>query len=161
MNVIITGPKHCGKSTAVSKVINAFNGKISGFITEFENRESNTRRLTLRSVDSSKRCFAAIWNGETCEVFPDAFNTVGAALIDTNCDLLVIDELGKFEKNCNKLEKAVSDAFSSPTNVLVSIRLDAEGWMQALKKRDDVVVFYISDENRDKLPYELLKLFEQ
>ena len=56
------------------------------------------------------------------------------------------------------LEKAVSEAFNKRNHVLASIRLDAAGWAQQLKLRDDVLVLNISPDTRDAIPDKIIEM---
>ena len=152
MNIIITAPKHLGKSTAVRKIIDILPCKISGFITDFVDRNSLDRALVLRSIDGTRRTNAVVWKSGSYEINHDAFDIFAPSLIDTDCDYVIIDELGKFEKKSENLKYAVNNAFDSPCHVVASIRLDAAGWMQELKARDDVLLINLNEENRDSLP---------
>ncbi len=158
MNIIITGPRHCGKSTLVSRIMENFSGSVSGFITQFDNRESDSRELDLRSIDGSLHSCAVRWTDGKPELNPEAFDLFAPGLIDLKSNLVLIDELGKFEKNCELLKEAVLQAFDSPCHLLAVIRLDAEGWMQELKKRDDVLCISVNDLNRDELTSEILNI---
>ncbi len=158
MNIIITGPKHCGKSTVISRVIGNFPGSTSGFITEFENRESDSRELKLHGL-SGYPCYCAVkWTDGVFKVHQEVFDRFAPALIDCKSELIVIDELGKFERDCRKLKESVVTAFSSSVNVLASVRLDAAGWVQELKSRPDTEVIIVNEANRDFLPDQILRL---
>lgn len=152
MNIIITAPKHLGKSTAVQKIIKRLNGSVSGFITEFIDRECEDRKLILRSHNGDLSRDAVVWRNGIYKVDYSVFDEFAAALVDTSCDFVVIDELGKFEVVCQNLQQAVRRAFDSPCHVIASIRLDAKGWMQELKDRDDVLLIELNESNRDSLP---------
>ena len=152
MNIIITAPKHLGKSTAVAKIIKLLPGSISGFITEFIDRDCQDRALVLRSIDGSLQQNAVVWKNGIYEIDHGVFNAFAPSLVNTESDFVVIDELGKFEKNSDALRAAVTKAFDGPCHVIASIRLDAAGWMQELKNRSDVLVINLNEENRDSLP---------
>jgi len=158
MNIIITGPRHCGKTTVIKKIIKGFNGSISGFVSEFNDRASNTRELYVRNISGTLSRCAVRWNNGPHELFPEVFEDFAADLIDTKSDLIIIDELGKFEKNCSRLKNAVDFSICSSCPVIVCIRLDADGWMQELKGRSDVMVITVTEENRDSLPGDILNL---
>lgn len=161
MNIIITGPKHCGKSTLLSKVISNYSGSISGFITEFDSRESDFRSLNLRNIDSTKIKCAVQWNNGYYTIDISTFDIFAPKLIDKSCDLVIFDELGKFELECNNLKLAVEDAFSSCTDVIAILRSDAPGWMGDLKNRSDVTVINLNEENRNDLVFQLSKLISK
>lgn len=152
MNIIITAPKHLGKSTAVAKIIKLLPGSVSGFITEFIDRDSLDRALVLRSIDGALRQNAVVWKKGLYEIDHSVFNAFAPSLVDVDSDFVVIDELGKFEKNSEELCAAVTKAFDSTCHVIASIRMDAAGWMQELKNRSDVLVINLNEQNRDALP---------
>ena len=155
MNIILTGPKHCGKSTLVSKIIENYRGRISGFISEFDDRSSDTRKLLIRSINGADNACAVTWSNSSYSVNFDVFDIFAPELIDLSSDLIVFDELGKFESSCNKLQDAVEQAFSSATDVIAVLRLDAPAWINELKLRSDVMVIIVNTENRDNLVCEI------
>ncbi len=158
MNIIITGPKHCGKSTIIRKLLDYFPGNVSGFVTEFDDRSSSTRELRIRDISGFPSRCAVRWNNGTFELFSEAFEDFAPQTFDKETDLIIFDELGKFEKDCHNLESSVKKAFESPCPVLAVIRLDAAGWMQELKNRNDVSLIYINETNRDSIPTHLLEM---
>ena len=160
MNIIVTGAKHSGKSTLIQKILKMYNGNVTGFITEFDDRSSLERELLIKDIAGEKSRCAVRWNNGPYEVFFDTFNDFASQLIKFDGELVVIDELGKFEKNCENLKCTVEKAFDSPCNVLASIRMDAVGWMHDLKERDDTRVFFLSEENREDLTAVIMNLLE-
>ena len=151
MNIIITAPKHLGKSTLIRKIIARLGGSTSGFISEFINRDSPDRVLMIKSIDGEYSRPVVKWDNEGYHVDYDCFDNFAAELIDADSDFVVIDELGKFEINCENLRNRVTKAFESKCHVIASVRLDALGWMQELKSRNDVCVINLTEENRDEL----------
>ena len=151
MNVILTGPKHCGKSTLIKKIIKNHNGTISGFISEFDDRGSSSRELRIRSIDSKESACAVKWKNGSYTVNHEIFDKFAPCLIDYSSDLIIIDELGKFEASCENLRHAVEKAFSSSVNLIAVLRLDAPGWINDLKLRSDALVINVNDDNRDFL----------
>lgn len=158
MNIILTGPRHCGKSTLLSKFLSQYNGFISGFITHFDNRSSVNRRLLIRSVDGSKESCVVRWSDGSYTVDFDIFDSFAPTLIELHSELIVFDELGKFEASCLNLKAAVESAFSSSADVIAVIRSDAPSWIGELKKRSDAMVINVNENNRDRLPDELKTL---
>lgn len=157
MNIIITGPKRCGKSTALQKLIPHLSGKVSGFITSFPDRSAEDKSLIISSLDGSLSRCAVVWKEGIPSVDRAAFDSFAPSLIDLSSNFVVIDELGKFEKSSENLKHAVEAAFDAPCHVIVSIRLDADGWMQALKSREDVVLLTLNGLNRDAIPDAVLR----
>ena len=79
-------------------------------------------------------------------------------LLAQKADLLVLDELGKFEGGADEMRIAVENAFCSDTDLLAVVRCDAPDWMGALKQRSDACVLTVTAENRDNIPAALEKL---
>ncbi len=151
MNIILTGPKHCGKSTLIKKIINKHKGCISGFISEFDDRTSSCRQLQIRSIDGDECACAVKWENGSYTVNYEIFDKFAPCLIDLSSDLIIIDELGKFEASCENLRLAVEKAFSSSGNLIAVLRLDAPSWINDLKLRSDALVINVNDKNRDSL----------
>ena len=160
MNIIITGPKRCGKSTVLQKLLPRLGGKKSGFITSFPDRSAEDKCLLISSLDGSLGRCAVKWKSGVPDVDRAAFDTFAPSLIDISSDYVVIDELGKFEKSSESLKSAVEAAFDAPCHVIASIRLDADGWMQALKSREDVTVLTLNGLNRDSIPDRIQSLID-
>ena len=158
MNIILTGPKQCGKSTVISKFMQKYHGNISGFISEFDDRASDTRQLIIRSIYSESQTCAVKWENGKANVNYSAFDEFAPSLIDLSAELILIDELGKFEASCKNLQDAVEAAFASPSNVIAVLRLDAPGWINALKSREDTLVIDVNSANRNSLADKLCEL---
>jgi len=161
MNIILTGMKGCGKSTLATKILDAYSGSVSGFRTVFENRCEEGQSLYVESLDSSLRFKAAQWDEDGRKAIPLAFDGFASSLIQSDSDLVFIDELGFLEKNSEPLKAAVTAAFDGRQDVVAVIRIDAAGWMQELKARRDVTVMAITKDNRDHLPSHVLSLLKK
>ncbi len=158
MNIILTGPKQCGKSTVIRKFKQKYSGSISGFISEFDDRASDTRQLIIRSICSENQTCAVKWENGKANVNYSAFDEFAPRLIDLTAELILIDELGKFEASCKNLQAVVEDAFASSTTVIAVLRLDAPGWINALKSREDTLVIDVNSANRNMLVDKLCEL---
>lgn len=161
MNIIITGAKGSGKSTAAAKILSQFGCSISGFRTVFENRFGAEQVLYLENLDGSIRQAAAAWHEGGRELFSQTFDELAPTLINPETELFFIDELGFLEKDSGSLRDAVTAAFDRKQNVLAVIRLDAQGWMQQLKSRRDVTVIALTPDNRDWVPGHVLSLLKK
>ncbi|MBE7017379.1 MAG: hypothetical protein E7420_04395 [Ruminococcaceae bacterium] len=159
MNIILTGPKHCGKSTLIKKVINKYTGRISGFISEFDDRSSSCRQLHIRSIIGEENACAVKWENGNYTVDFEIFDKFAPGLIDFNSDLIIIDELGKFEASCENLRRTVEKAFSSSVNLIAVLRLDAPAWINDLKQRSDTIVINVNFDNRESLADDITMLF--
>lgn len=159
MNVILTGEKQIGKSTALSRFLTNYPGSVAGFRTVFDTRtDPQNRRLLLCPIPEGAAETAVTWTGGKPQVDLSVFDRLVPPLLAQKSDLFVLDELGKFEGGAAEMQKAVEAAFSGPRNVLAVVRYDAPDWMGALKQRPDVTVLTATAENRDSIPAALAKL---
>lgn len=159
MNIILTGAKRSGKSTAARQIMASLSGTVSGFVTVFENRDGGSERaLYLSSIDGAKGQKAADWTTGHARAIPETFDRFAPELICPETDSVFIDELGFLEKDSLALKEAVNAAFDRPQNVLAVVRLDARGWMGELKARDDVTVLTVTEDNRNAVPAMVLEL---
>jgi len=66
-------------------------------------------------------------------------------------DLIIIDEIGKMEIFSDKFKEKVLDCLHSEKFVLAAIGIGGDKYISRIKERDDVLVFKINRENRDRL----------
>jgi len=164
MNVILTGPLQVGKSTALARFLQSYPGTVAGFRTAFDTADrTGDRALLLHPVPEDPRsaepAAPVVWRGGAPAVSTETFDRCVPPLLLQSADLLVMDELGKFERNAGEMRRAVEAAFAGGGHVLAVVRFDAPDWMGALKDRSDVTVLTVSAENRDEIPRRLRELF--
>ena len=157
-NIIITGERHVGKSTAAGKALAALGRPFHGFQTRFDGAPDQQRALILSPYGGGRGEIAAKWQDGQRQVFLSVFDTLGVKLLSGNGGVTVMDELGRFEADANDFRRAVTAVFDSDADVLAVIRLDAAAWMQELKYRSDVTVITVTPENRDGIPAKILEL---
>ena len=162
MNVILTGERQIGKSTALSRFLADYPGSVAGFRTVFDTRsDPANRRLLLCPLPEGTAETAVTWTDGKPLVNLSVFDRCVPPLLAQNAGLFVLDELGKFETGAAEMQKAVEALFDSGADVLAVVRYDAPGWMGTLKARPDVTVLTVTAENRDGIPAELAKLLRR
>ena len=159
MNLILTGARQIGKSTALNRFLTQYPGSIAGFRTCFDSlTDPRNRNLLLCPLPDGTPVAAVTWTDGVPQVDCAAFDRCVPPLLAQEADLLVLDELGRFEGGAAAMCAAVEAALAAPCDVLAVVRLDAPDWMGALKARDDVTVLTVTMENRDDIPRQLLSL---
>ncbi|XP_012286912.1 cancer-related nucleoside-triphosphatase homolog [Orussus abietinus] len=187
-HVLLTGKPGIGKSTICKKVasmLNSKNYKVEGFYTE-EVRRTGQGRVGFDVVpisDADNRSPLArvthvlqphqytshrIGN---YNVFVDDFERVALPLLDSNSDVLVIDEIGKMEMFSMKFYEAVSNIFlkedSKKICVLACIPITNNvsprflTLLRELRGHGACKLFEVSYENRDQLPQEIVELISE
>lgn len=152
-NILITGPPGCGKTTVIRSISSDLSSfSPAGFYTE-EVREGKMR-VGFRGVSLDGRTFLLAHTG-----FPSCFR-VGKYGVDKtgfesflatirfqDAGLVVIDEIGKMECISGKFCHLVEDLLSSEKCLLATIASGGTPFIEAIKRRDDVKIYFIDRKN--------------
>lgn len=158
-NILICGPPGVGKTTLIKKILEKLNLKAGGFFTE-EIKENNRRvGFKIISLDNQKGILAHISIKGAKRVGRygvniDDLEGIGVKSLDRalrNEDLVIIDEIGKMEIFSDKFKEKVLDCLHSEKFVLATIGIGGDKYISRIKERDDVIVFEMNRENRDRL----------
>jgi nucleoside-triphosphatase THEP1 len=163
-NLLVTGPPRCGKSTLIEAVISAIDLPLSGFFTR-EIREGGHRTgfkiITLdgkEGVLAHERIKSRVRLGKYRVNLKDLDEIAVPSVIPSRPDqIIVIDEIGKMECFSTLFREAVLQVLDSPNKVIGSIALKGGDFMKAIKKRADVELIHVSEENRDHLAAPLIE----
>jgi nucleoside-triphosphatase len=152
-----------GKTTIIKKVAGALGKRAGGFYTE-EMRSSSGRRTGFRLVTTAgqKAVMAHVdLRGEgrprvsRYGVDVNAIEEVGVTAIRramTSDRVVIVDEIGKMELFSEAFREAVQDAVEGGSRVLGTVMSASRPWVDDLKAREQVTVWEVTTENRDKLP---------
>ena len=83
-----------------------------------------------------------------------AYDTDGVKILNSldTKKLLIFDECGKFERNCQPFIEKVESILDGDTHVIGVLRKDDSiKWLSDIAKREDVCVIEVTEENRDLL----------
>ncbi|MEM5852798.1 MAG: NTPase [Candidatus Aenigmatarchaeota archaeon] len=166
MKIFLTGEPGCGKSTVLMKTVDLLrkNGlKVGGIITP-EIREKGKRvGFYVKDVFSQiMEVFASV----NLKIGPRlgkygidlySFEKVALPAIDfasENCDVVVIDEIGKMEFLSENFKKKVLSLLSSDKPIIAVVHRNFVKGFEKFGK-----VLEVNLKNREKLPEELMKLF--
>lgn len=157
MNVFLTGNIQVGKSTAIRKFLEKENIKPLGFKTVLDR---HTGILTMKVMgNGSEYIFpVAAAQAAMCRPVPDieAFDHGGRLLekIDTSdCNMLIMDELGYMERDAEVFRAAVSELLDRGVRTVGVIRNKPDGpFWKMLHERDDTVIITVDEENRNDIP---------
>jgi nucleoside-triphosphatase len=164
-NLLLTGIPGIGKTTMM---INLF-GSLKdlnpvGFYTE-EIREEGVRKgfelVSLdgrRSLLSHERMKSPYRIGKyrvDLKGFEHFLSSIPA--LESPSPLVLIDEIGKMECLSNRFKKFLIQVFDSPKRVIATVALRGEGFISEIKKRADVRLIEITEQNRNALLSDFLK----
>ena len=155
-NILLTGPPRSGKSTLIEKTVKIIKRPATGFFTR-ELREKGTRvgflietidgktgLLAHQNIKSSYRVGKYRVNLEDIDQI-----AVPAIIPSTANQVVVIDEIGKMECFSRLFREALLGVLSAENQVIGSIAIKGDHFIEAIKNRDDVTLISISENTRD------------
>ena len=168
-NILLTGLPGVGKTTLIRRVSEELkNLHSAGFYTE-EIREEGVRKgFELIGLDGKK--------GLLSHVDIKSPNRVGKYRVDvkgfegfldsiaffaSQTKLIIIDEIGKMECLSRKFKRIIKEILDSEKMVIATIAFKGSGFINEIKKRNDVRLFEITERNRDSLLSETLSYFKK
>ena len=164
-NVLITGPPGIGKTSLIKKVERELADLLPvGFYTE-EIRENGVRKgFELISLAGQKALLSHVDNrspyrvskyGVDIKNFEGFLNSI--PFFDQEIEIVIIDEIGKMECFSEKFEEIVRKLLDSRKVLISTIALKGSGFIEEVKKRNDIRLFEISPANRDSLLSKVLQ----
>lgn len=164
-NLLLTGLPGVGKTTLIRKITEALKSlQPVGFYTE-EIREGGERKgFELISLEGMRGLLSHKEIASTFRVgpyrvdvksFEDFLSSI--SFFNPLTRLIIIDEIGKMECFSKQFEKLLEEVLDSEKWVIATIALKGSGPIDKVKKRQDVKLFEITQENRDALFSEILK----
>ena len=157
-NLLIMGRPGVGKTTLIKAVIaRSTRQKAAGFFTQ-EVREGGRRSgFEIETLDGKTGVLAAVRGEDGPRVGRYRVNLndlerVGVAGIEkglADCDLIVIDEIGKMELFSKRFKDVVKKAFNSHAKVLATVKVGRGEFIKDLVEREDTEVLMLNEANRD------------
>lgn len=160
---LITGKPGVGKTTLVQRIIERMQSvNMAGFYTTeircagsrlgFVLQGLNGQRRTLAHVEIESRQRVGRYGVDTngFEKFLEALD-----LLNPHVELIVIDEIGKMELFSKRFQKIVCNALSSEKQVLATIALKGNEFIQEIKQRPNINLLKVTHDNRNRLIEEL------
>jgi len=168
VKLALTGRPGIGKTTAVKRVASLLGDRAGGFWTEEIRKDG--RRWGFKVVRSDGvECLLASVEGSSPYrvgrylVFVDEFNRCAVPflkeLLNEKPFLVVVDEIGKMELLSSKFEELCYRILEEEGNFLVTLPLkNFHPLILEFKRRFKVI--HLTLENRDEIPFKIVKLLE-
>ena len=143
---LLTGKPGTGKTSLIKQAVAGMGGKAGGFYTE-EIRSGGTRQgFRLVTLDGESAILSHVnihspYRVSKYGVDIDNLDRVGVSALykaAEECDLVIVDEIGKMELFSANFREAVLQIIDSRKRVLGTIMLNANPWADAIKRRPQV-----------------------
>ena len=152
---LLTGRPGTGKTSLIKQAVARMKGKAGGFYTE-EIRSHGVREgFRLVTLDGQEVILAHInihspYRVSKYGVDIDSLDRVGVSALHKaaqQCDLVVIDEIGKMELFSANFRRAVSQMINSGKRILGTVMLNPNPWADAIKRQPQVNLVTVTRTN--------------
>ena len=167
----ITGLPGSGKTNALIRVIEMLSGnelKVGGMIDEPVIEGRHRVGFTVRDIYTGEKAVFASSDIESkimigkLGVDLSKIEEVGVKAIMRaceECDIIVIDEIGKIEVECQPFIDAVRFALDANKPMLITLHKKSRNpLLQDIRRRDDVRILEVTPTNRNLLPHKIIRL---
>jgi nucleoside-triphosphatase len=160
---LLTGQPGTGKTSLIKEAVAGIKGRAGGFYTE-EIRSRGVRQgFRLVTLDGKTATLAHVNIDSPCRVSKygvdtDSLDKVGVSALTQaarECDLVVVDEIGKMELFSPKFRETVQNIINSGKKVLGTIMLHPNPYADAIKRQPQVNLITVTRANHDQVLKEL------
>ena len=160
---LLTGRPGTGKTSLIKQAVAGMRGKAGGFYTEEIRSRGIREGFRLVTLDGQDATLAHVnidspYRVSKYGVDIDSLDRVGVPALHQaarQCDLVVIDEIGKMELFSADFREAVSQIIGSGKRVLGTIMFNANPWADAIKRQPQVNLVTVTRTNQQQVLEEL------
>ena len=130
----------------------------NGFYTEEERKAGKRTGFLMKTLDGKKGYLAhqdikSDFHIRRYGVSIENIETIAVPSIKpANCNIIILDEIGKMECFSEVFKRAATEALDSPNIVIGTVTLGGDDYIQKIKNREDLEIHEVTPENRDSLP---------
>lgn len=161
-HLLITGNIQTGKSTIINRALENRNIIVGGYrtITSLRqdlNADSYVHLLPAGYYEQlaphNRVLFRQVIYGKTYfHVNTRVYEKKGTALLrelPTDCQLIILDEIGKREKHCTNLRSAIIDTLNGDIPVLGVVQIRPDDFLEGIRNHPNVELITLTEENRE------------
>ncbi len=160
---LLTGQPGTGKTSLIKQAIAGMKGKAGGFYTEEIRSQGVRQGFRLVTLDGQTAVLAHIYFHSPYRVSKygvdvESLDKVGVSALNQatqECDLVVIDEIGKMELFSAKFREAVLNILNSGKRLLGAIMLSPNPYADAIKRQPQVNLVTVTRTNHHQVLEEL------
>ncbi len=165
---LLTGIPGTGKTSLIKQAVAETAAKAGGFYTEEIRSRGIRKGFRLVTLDGQDAILAHVRSESRYRVGNygvdiDSLERVGVpALLKAaeQCDIIVIDEIGKMELFSASFRKAVLEIIDSGKRVLGTIMFSSNPWVDAIKRRPQVDLIPVTGSNYQQVLTEIKRWLE-
>ncbi len=143
-NIAITGARQAGKSTLAHRLLEQLELPCDGFHTTVYDRTEMGPLYQLTDIRTGRSApISRLAQGRICGI-PETFETVGVRCLERALlgerAVLLLDEIGRFERNSPLFLRAVTRVLDSPKRVIAVLKKEDLPHIAAIRARKDTLV---------------------
>jgi nucleoside-triphosphatase len=162
---LLTGRPGTGKSRLIKQAVAGMKSRAGGFYTEEIRVQGAREGFRLVTLDGQSAILAHVnirgpHRVSKYGVDVDALDRVGVSALRRaaeQCELVVIDEIGKMELFSANFREAVLQVIGGGKRVLGTIMLSSHPWADAIKRQPQVNLVTVTRDNHQHVLGELLQ----
>ena len=160
---LLTGKPGTGKTSLIKQTIATIKGKAGGFYTE-EIKDQGVRQgfklVTLRGQEAimAHVNIHSRYRVGKYGVDIESFERVGISELQIaaeECDVIVIDEIGKMELYSPRFGETVWQIIKSGKKILGTIMLNSHPWVDEIKSYPNVNIITVTRDNNERILEEI------
>ena len=152
---LLTGRPGTGKTSLIKQAVAGMKGRAGGFYTEEIRSQGERQGFRLVTLDGEEVILAHVTIHSPYRVGKygvdiDGLERVGVPALHKaaqQCDLVVIDEIGKMELFSANFREAVSQMIDSGKRILGTVMLNPNPWADAIKRQPQVNLIIVTRDN--------------
>ncbi len=151
-NIAFTGCRQAGKSTAAARLIRQAGWSAAGFCTEVCRRTPAGPLYTLRDLLTGETMpISHLTDNGICGI-PDTFEDLGVRCLKnslgSDAQVLLLDEIGRFERNCSGFLRWITCALDGEKPVIAVLKKEELPHISAILRRPDTLVVDLDEWGR-------------
>ena len=162
---LLCGTPGVGKTTLIKQAIAKVEGRAGGFYTQEIRSQGVRKGFEIVTLDGERAILAHVdihspYRVSKYGVDVSNLDRVGVSAIQKatqDCDIVVIDEIGKMELFSLAFREKVLEALNSGKRVLGTIMLPSHPWADQIKKRPEVKVLQVTRTNHPQVLGEVVR----
>lgn len=152
-NILITGEKQIGKSTLVNELLEIFQCQYAGYKTFPYKNVGIGYTYFLEDILSHEKAMISYFDDQGIKGIPETFSDLGVRCLknalNCSCPVVVLDELGRFEKNNLDFIQCVENLLESHHFILAVLKDEPIPYIDKIKQREDCLLIHLNQTSYD------------
>ncbi len=163
--LFLSGAPGTGKTTIIRQAIAMVKERAGGFYTQEIRHQGIRQGFEIVTLDGSSAVLAYVnirgpqrvgkYGVDTSNLDKVGVRALRQAI--DNCEIIVVDEIGKMELFSPAFREAILEALDSGKRLLGTIMLQSHPWADQIKQDSRVKILQVSRANRPQIMEELLE----